>query len=153
MRGLGGPEGASLEGFGDMHAEVESEGFEGGESFLREFEEAPAGGDPAGVGGVAGEEEVFLEVNEGAGDLNEALEEGAIGVKAAQPEVFEDVMGLVELTVVEAFHEGVEFAGKRGGGQVIPAGEQALERVAFFHSRAGKIFLALKPVESPALGE
>lgn len=45
---------------------------------------------------------LFLEMDESAGELDEALEKQMIRIASLQPEIFKDVMGLVEELVVEA---------------------------------------------------
>ncbi|MEK0445540.1 MAG: hypothetical protein RLZZ399_861 [Verrucomicrobiota bacterium] len=117
------------------HIEPEVRRGVGLEAVVCECEEAAAGGESALVGGVMGEKGVFLEMDEGACDLDERLIEGAVWSTTAEPEVFEDVVCFVVLGGVEAGEKGAVFAGEMGGALRLPLLEPGFELLVFFHSR------------------
>lgn len=84
----------------------------GEQVIVSEGEEAIGGIDAGGVFEVVGMEEVFLEVDEGAGDLDEGfVEVGGGGVFGLEPEGFEDVVGFVVELLLEKGEVGAEFGG------------------------------------------
>ena len=117
--------------------EVEVVGGEGGEVFCAELEEAGGGAEAGGVFGVAGVEVVLLQVDEGAGDLDEAFVEEGVAVVAAEPEVFEDIVGLVVLGGVEAGEVARVVRIERGCGRSGEGADEGGDAVAFFHRAAG----------------
>jgi hypothetical protein len=54
------------------------------------------------IGRVVWSGVLFFQMHKGAGDLDEAFEVEVVFVPAFQPEVFQDIMGLVVVTPVEA---------------------------------------------------
>jgi len=66
------------------------------------LEEAGRRPQARGMGGVLWLLEVPAQMDEGAGDLDEALEEGVVAVAGLQPEFFEDIVRLVVLAGIEA---------------------------------------------------
>lgn len=129
---LGGP--VAAEGGDGFHIEAEVAGAVGGEVAPGEAEEAGGGVEAASILGVGGAGVLLLQVDEGAGELDEALEKSVVGAGGAQPEVLEHVVGLVVAPLVE---EGKPpgVAGVRGEFAVPGAAHLGLDAIAFFHSR------------------
>ena len=127
--------GAAVAERGDI--EVEVAGGEGGEVFCAELEEARGGAEAGGVFGVAGVEVVLLQVDVGAGDLDEGFVEKGVAVVAAEPEVFEDIVGLVVLGGVEAGEVAGVVRIERGRGLGGEGADEGGDAVAFFHRAAG----------------
>lgn len=66
--------------------------------------EMGAGSAQEGFGGV---DSSFLDMDEGAGDLDQALVEGGVGTASSgEPDSFEGIMCFVEEPAVEEFEEG-----------------------------------------------
>ncbi len=106
------------EGKGGREVEVFAGGREGDEIGAGEFEE-----------GHGGRWAIFLEVDEGAGELDEAFVEGAFGSFAdGEPEVFKDVVGFVKELAVEVIEVG---------------GEVGIDGAALMMGNHGGDFLAL----------
>src|SRR5262245_42845093 len=57
---------------------------------------------PPPIGRMPRASSLLLQMDERSGELNKALEKGVVFILALQPQVFEDVMGLVILLRVEA---------------------------------------------------
>ena len=132
---------AACEERGDIEAEVAWRKWR--EVFCAEGEKADGGAEPRGVLRVERVEVVLLQVDEGSGDLDEAFVKERVGVAALEPEVFEDIVGLVVLAGIEAGEVArvVRVEGGRGaGGEATDEGGDA---VAFFHGAAvgGKTIL------------
>lgn len=73
------------------------------------------------MSGMVRESRVLLEVNECSGELDECLVKATIGVVAAKPEVFEDIVRFVKLTMIEAVKECAIFSWDRRLGIRIPS--------------------------------
>ena len=120
---------------GDEGCDVEAmmRGGKGRDVFYAEREEARGGAEAASIFGVIGPEMLFLQMNEGTGDLDEAFEEGVVGAFRAQPELFEDIVRFVVFAAIEAGEKArvvrVEV-GARSGTEGLDVGGDA---VAFFH--------------------
>ena len=120
---------------GDVELEVA--GGERREVFCAELEEARGGAEAGGVFGVVRVEVVLLQVDEGSGDLDEAFVEKRVGVAALEPEVFEDIVGLVVLGGVEAGEVAGVMRIERGDRAGVDATDEGGDAVAFFHRAAG----------------
>ena len=79
---------------------------------------------------------MFLQMHEGAGKLDEALEKRAVGAAGLKPEVLEAIMGFVVLLRVEAGEVSLIARVEREVGIATEAGDEPVDAVAFFH-RAG----------------
>jgi hypothetical protein len=111
---------------------------EGGEVFRAELEEADGGAETAAVFGVERVEVLLLQVDEGAGDLDEAFVKERVSIAALEPEMFEDIVRLVVLARIEAGEEAgvVRIERQRGArGELADEGGDA---VVFFHRAAGE---------------
>lgn len=86
------------------------------------------------MGWVQGERGMFLEMHECAGQLDERLKETAVGICAAQPEVLQDVVGLVVVALVKKHKKGAVLSGESGFGLLVPGFEPSFQSVVFFHS-------------------
>jgi len=129
-----------LRAAGEERGDIEVEVARGvGREVLRaEVEEADGGTQAAAVLWVERVEVLLLQVDEGAGDLDEAFVKKGVFVPALEPEVFEDVVGLVILAGVEAGEKAgvVGIEGGRGAGAEL--GDEGRDAVAFFHRAAGE---------------
>ena len=70
------------------------------------------GGDASRMRGVIWKEGLFLEVDEGTGELNERLVIAFVRILAPQPEMLEHVVGFIKLSVVKTGEKGSVFSGK-----------------------------------------
>ncbi len=130
------PDGAKGNGAGGEAWEWKIWGVGREEVFEREPQEGSCGAQAPGMFWVAGVEEMFLEVDKCAGELNEAFERQAATV--FQPEDFEDVVGLVVGLTIEKVEVEVEM----GGAGLQPKvrslwWQQGLEALGFFHRSRG----------------
>ena len=85
-----------------LDIQVEMEGAVGGQVAGRELEETDGGPGAAAILGVVGPLELLLKVDKGAGELDEPLVKGVVAVAGLEPEVLEDVVGLIVTLAVEA---------------------------------------------------
>jgi hypothetical protein len=86
------------------------------------------------MGWVPWKKAVLLKVYEGAGKLDEGLIEAAVGVVGLQPEVFQDIVGLVVFALVEAREEGAVLNGQGGVRVGVPNSQPGFHAFVFFHS-------------------
>lgn len=93
------------------------------------------------MGWVQGEQGMFLEVHERAGQLDQRLVETAVGICAAQPEVLQDVVGLIVLALVEQDKKGAVLFGELGFGLPVPRFQPGFQSVVFFHSLWCEVYL------------
>jgi hypothetical protein len=68
----------------------------------------------AGVGGVVGKKCLFLEVNKGSGQLDEGLIKTPVFIRTPQPEMFEDIVRLIEALLVKTEEKSPVFSWKLG---------------------------------------
>ena len=138
---FGGERRAACEERGDIEPEMPRG--KGREVFCAERKKADGGTEAASVFGVRRVKVLLLQMDEGSGDLDEAFVEKGVGVAAAEPEVFEDIVGLIVLGGIEAGEVArvVRVEGGRGAGA--EAADEGGDAVAFFHGTAvgGKTIL------------
>lgn len=80
----------------EMHRRV------GGEVFFRQAKQPHRRVQAAAIRRMIRPGALFLQMDEGAGELDESLEKGVVAITSLQPEMLEDVMRLVVLLGVEA---------------------------------------------------
>ena len=89
-----------------------------GDVFDSQRKQSCCGMEPAAIGRMPWPGVLFFEMHKGSCDLDEAFEVEVVFVAAFQPEVFQDIMGLVVVTPVEALEvariAGMEAAAVRG---------------------------------------
>ena len=73
-----------------------------GDVFDSQRKQSCCGMEPAAIGRMPWAGVLFFQMHKGSCDLDEAFEVEVIFVVAFQPEVFQDIMGLVVVTPVEA---------------------------------------------------
>jgi len=133
---------------GNRVGELLAQGAEGGDievKVARRVRTEVYGGQPEKTHGgtqatavlwMRGMEVLLLQVDEGAGKLDESLEERVVGAAGLKPEVLEDIMGFVVLLGVEAGEVSLVARMQRKVGVATEAGDELIEAVTFFH-RAG----------------
>jgi len=92
----------------------------------------------ASVVGVVGMLELLAKVDEGTSDLDETFVKFAVGPLGFEPEVFEDVVGFVVITTIEAMEKsevaGVAVSRTAGDAKV---GHEGGDAIGFLHGGAG----------------
>jgi hypothetical protein len=106
----------------------------GAQACGREREKPPGRGESPGMGGVPGKEAVLLEVYEGSGKLNQALIKAPVGVVALQPQVFQNIMGLVIFSAVETREKSSVLRRQMRAWVGVPVPKPSLHTFVFFHS-------------------
>ncbi len=121
----------------EQRGDIEAKVLRGvGREVLRaEAEEAHGWAEAASVLRVERVEVLFLQMDEGAGDLDQSFVEERVFVAAAEPEVFEDIVRLVVLAGIEAGE--VARVVRIGGGSGAGWTDEGGDAVAFFHRAAG----------------
>lgn len=146
--GIGAP-GIALEAVGlDFAGEVAAKEAEGVDIELQveraegldvlhgEGEEADGGMESAAVLRMMRAEVLLLQVDEGAGHLDEAFVELGVRILAAEPEMLEDVVGLIVLGGIEAGEIAEVFGREVSGGAGEP-GHEGGDALTFFHRADG----------------
>jgi len=91
--------------------------------------------------GMGGALVLLLQMDEGAGELDEALEEGVVAAFGLEPEVLEDVVRLVVALGIEAGEIALVVRVEAGG---LPTGGEAadhfLDFIGLFHVPGGQIW-------------
>ncbi len=130
---------------GDERGDVEAMmcGGERRKIFYAEREEARGGAEAASILGVVGPEMLFLQMDEGAGDLDEAFEKGMVGTFRAQPELLEDIVGFVVFAAIKAGEETRVVRVEAGGGLSSEGPDVGGDAVAFFHRVCGAANLSI----------
>lgn len=84
---------------------------------------------------VGGKLVMQLQMDKSPGQLDETLVELPVRSRGAQPEVFEDIMGFIVLTAIEA-NKVAEVAGGLGSGDGwAEAFYERFQTIGFFHVR------------------
>ena len=114
----------------------------------REREQSATGSRPARVRGVVGVLSLLLKMDEGSGQLDECLIETPVRIGAPEPEMLEDVVGLVILGLIKAEEKRPVLSGKlqmlgffvgKGFLGGVPGIQPGFKEVVFFHShQSGK---------------
>ena len=92
---------------------------------------------PPSVLGMIGPEKLLLQMDKGAGDLDQALEKTMILVRALEPQVLEDVVGFIVFPFIEAAKVAFVTGMQRPTGlcpELLHIGGNAF---GFFHRREG----------------
>lgn len=98
-----------------------------------EGKEAHGGAQAAAVLWVRRVGALFLQVDECAGELDEALEKGMVGAARGEPEVFEHIVRFVILLRIKAGEVALVARVQGEGGVGAEAGDEVFDAVAFFH--------------------
>ena len=115
------------EGLKRLHIQTHVKRGVSGEIIRRELKEAGRRAGPSAVLWVSGPESLFLEMHESARDLDQPLKEAEIAClfigASLEPEIFQDIMGLIIKLLIEALEEA-EIAGVHLGVH-LPVGSRA----------------------------
>jgi len=127
---------------GDVEAEVARA--VGGNVLDAAEEKADGGLKAAAVFWMIGVERLEFQVDEGAGDLDEAFVEGVVFIAALQPEMLEDIVGFVVFGGVEAGEIALVARIEAEPGVGAELFHVGIKTVAFFHRalKAAKLFSA-----------
>ena len=87
---------------------------------------------------------VFLEIHKSTGKLNEALIKAAVGVVALQPEVFQNIVGLVICSSVKTREKCAVLGRKSRWSISLPVCQPTLDAVIFFHSPQSQNFITFR---------